>query len=150
MVRPVSHNEGKTMTRGSARVHEDIEVGIREVVTRIMSSTTDVADLGDVNPRNERLRHELARDVLNDACVLASMTTRARTDRLDPDDVSLRREAREDAIAAFEEVIEQASRNIEALTGREAARAAPVPELHRPEPVRRGANWLAFSAIGAA
>src|SRR5688500_9612338 len=69
VVRPYRTNEGKTMIRGSARVQQDLEVGIREVVGRIISSTTDVADLGDVDPRNERLRHELAHDVLADACV---------------------------------------------------------------------------------
>jgi hypothetical protein len=138
------------MSRGSARVQEDLEVGIREVVARIMSSTTDVADLGNVSPRNERLRHELARDVLADACVLASMTARARAERLGPDDVSLRREAREEAVAALEEVIEEATRNIEWLTVRGAIDAEPVQELHRSEPVRGGVNWLAFSAAGVA
>jgi hypothetical protein len=138
------------MSRGSARVLEDLEVGIREVVSRIMSSATDVAELGDVSSRNERLRHELARDVLADACVLASMTARARADRLDPDDVSLRREAREDAIAALEEVIEEATRNIDLLTVRDMTKAEPVQEDRRSEPVRRRVNWLAFSAAGVA
>lgn len=138
------------MIRGSARVQQDLEVGIREVVGRIMSSTTDVADLGGVDPRNERLRHELARDVLADACVLASMTARARVERLDPGDVFLRREAREDAIAALEDLIEEAKRSIECFAARETTRAEPVLELHRPEPVRGGTNWLAFSAVRVA
>jgi hypothetical protein len=149
MVRPYRTKEGNTMSRGSARVQEDLEVGIREVLARIIGSTTDVADLGEVNPRNERLRHELAHDVLNDACVLASMTARARTETLDPTDVSLRREAREDAIAAFEEVIEQARRSLEWLTVREPAPIEQRQELRPATPVR-GVNWLAFSAAGVA
>jgi hypothetical protein len=149
MVRPYRTKEGNTMSRGSARVHEDLEVGIREVLNRIIGSTTDVADLGEVSPRNERLRHELARDVLTDACVLASMIAKARADVLDPGDVSLRREAREDAVAAFEEVIEQARRNLEWLTVREPAPVEPVHELRRATPVR-GVNWLTFNAAGVA
>jgi radical SAM superfamily enzyme YgiQ (UPF0313 family) len=137
------------MSRGSARVHEDLEVGIREVLTRIIDSTTDVADLGEVSPRNERLRHELTRDVLIDACVLASMVAKARADMLDPTDVFLRREAREDAVAAFEEVIEQARRHVECLTVRAPAAIEPVQELRRPTPVR-GINWLTFNAAGVA
>jgi hypothetical protein len=153
MVRPYRTNEGNTMSRGSTRVQADLEVGIREVLTRIIGSTTDVAGLGEISPRNERLRHELARDVLSDACVLASMTARARADVLDPADVSLRREALEDAIAAFEEVIEQSERQLERLRGREPVAAEPVgaepvQEL-RSTPVR-GVNWLAFSAAGVA
>jgi hypothetical protein len=146
----ISHNEGKTMNRGSTRVPADLEVGIREVVERIMSSTTDVAELGGVSPRNERLRHELARDVLADACVLASMTARARAARLDPDDVSLRREAREDAVAALQEVIDEANRSIEWFMVGETSQVEPVQELRRFGPVRGGVNWLSFSAAGVA
>jgi hypothetical protein len=119
-------NEGKKMSRGNIRTDKGREAEIREILRRIVTCAADVASSSDAEPPDLRMRHELAQDLLADACALAYATAQARIERLEPDDVYLRHEAIEDAASGFGEVVRQVTRGLERLKLRPLPASPPL------------------------
>ena len=109
------------MTRGPSCPPDDHELEIRRLLGFITSSVGDATALGGATGPDERLRHEHVQDLVVDACNLAYVVARARIAHLSPDDVYLRTEALDDAIAGMEEVIRETRRGIERLSTRTVA-----------------------------
>jgi hypothetical protein len=103
------------MTRGNVRNNKGREAEINGILSRIITCAADIAATSDTEPPDLRMRHELAQDLLADACALAYATAQARIERLEPDDIYLRHEAIQDAATGFGDVIRQVTRGLERL-----------------------------------
>jgi hypothetical protein len=124
------------MSNSSFRTEDHWEINIGEILGRISGSAADAVALRDVGRRDERVRHELAADLLADACALVYATARVRIDRMDDNDVYLRREAMEEAVATFQETIDWAARGISRLRAGERSPLDPPSNLAHAESFR--------------
>jgi len=130
------------MTEDNVRTGGSRELEIDEALRRITACTNDLTELSVDSSRNERLRQELAHDLLADACALAYAAAKARIDHFDADDVYLRREALEEAVTGFEEVVRDATRAIERLKQPPRPTTRPIAELASSESFRARVNRL--------